>query len=167
MTYKLADLNEKSQSDFTDAIGTIYEHSPWIPEEAWNARPFANISDLKDEMIKIVNEADIEKKLDLLRAHPDLGGRVKMTDESVQEQQGAGLDQLTEEEHTEVLSMNEQYTTKFGFPFIIAVKGHDKESIMSEMKKRVSNDREIELSTALEEIYKIAGFRLDDLVQTA
>ena len=114
-----------------------------------------------------VETASMDKKLDLLNAHPDLGGKVKMTDESVSEQKGAGLDQLSEEEHAEFLDLNKQYTDKFGFPFIIAVKGHDKDSIKAAMKERIQNDRETELNTALKEIYKIARFRLDDLVQAA
>jgi len=90
-----------------------------------------------------------------------------MTDESVQEQKGAGLDQLSAEEHAEFLDLNKQYTEKFGFPFIIAVKGHNKDSIKAAMKERINNDRDTELNTALKEIYKIARFRLDDLVEAA
>lgn len=167
MTYTLEDLNQMDQKGFVDAIGSIWEHSPWVSEEAWGSRPFTSFDNLFGTMEKVVDNASMDKKLDLLRAHPDLGGRVKMTDESVQEQKGAGLDQLSKEEHAEFLDLNKQYTDKFGFPFIIAVKGHNKDSIKAAMQERINNDRDQELETALKEIYKIARFRLEDLVETA
>lgn len=167
MSFTLEDLNQKDQQQFVEAIGSIFEHSPWIAEKAWNAKPFTSVSNLFDTMSNIVDEAELQKKLDLLRAHPDLAGNVKMTDESVQEQKGAGLNQLSAEELAEFLALNTKYTTKFGFPFIIAVKGHNKDSIKAAMIERVENDRDTELETALKEIYKIARFRLEDLVQVA
>ena len=167
MSYTLEDLNQKDQKGFVEAIGSIWEHSPWVSEQAWGSKPFSSADELFNAMENEVETASMDKKLDLLNAHPDLGGKVKMTDESVSEQKGAGLDQLSEEEHAEFLDLNKQYTDKFGFPFIIAVKGHDKDSIKAAMKERIQNDRETELNTALKEIYKIARFRLDDLVQAA
>lgn len=167
MSNTLEDLNQKDQKGFVEAVGSIWEHSPWVAEQAWESKPFSSVDELFNTMEKEVENASMDKKLDLLNAHPDLGGKVKMTDESVSEQKGAGLDQLSEEEHAEFLDLNKQYTDKFGFPFIIAVKGHDKNSIKAAMKERVQNDRETELNTALKEIYKIARFRLDDLVQAA
>ncbi|WLV24992.1 2-oxo-4-hydroxy-4-carboxy-5-ureidoimidazoline decarboxylase [Aciduricibacillus chroicocephali] len=167
MAYTLEELNQKDQQGFVDAIGSIWEHSPWVSEQAWGKRPFSSVDELFNAMETEVDEAPMQKKLDLLNAHPDLGGRVKMTDESVQEQKGAGLDQLSPEEHAEFLDLNKQYTEKFGFPFIIAVKGHNKDSIKAAMQERVKNDRDTELETALKEIYKIARFRLDDLVEAA
>lgn len=164
MSYTLEELNQKDQKDFVAAVGSIWEHSPWVAEKSWESRPFSSFDNLFGTMEKTVDEAPMEQKLSLLRAHPDLAGRVKMTDESVQEQKGAGLDQLSEEEHKEFLALNTQYTDKFGFPFIIAVKGHNKDSIKAAMQERVNNDRDTELTTALKEIYKIARFRLEDLV---
>jgi len=167
MAYTLEELNQKDQQGFVDAVGSIWEHSPWVSEQAWGKRPFSSVDELFNTMETEVEEAEMQKKLDLLNAHPDLGGKVKMTDESVQEQKGAGLDQLSAEEHAEFLDLNKQYTEKFGFPFIIAVKGHNKDSIKAAMKERIDNDRDTELNTALKEIYKIARFRLDDLVEAA
>jgi len=167
MAYTFEELNQKDQQGFVEAVGSIWEHSPWVAEQTWSKRPFSNIDELFSTMENEVETAPMQKKLDLLNAHPDLGGKVKMTDESVSEQKGAGLDQLSEEEHAEFLSLNKQYTDKFGFPFIIAVKGHNKDSIKASMKERIDNDRETELNTALREIYKIARFRLEDLVQAA
>lgn len=167
MAYTLEELNQKDQQGFVDAVGSIWEHSPWVAEQTWGKRPFSSVDELFNTMETEVEEAPMQKKLDLLNAHPDLGGKVKMTDESVQEQKGAGLDQLSAEEHAEFLDLNKQYTEKFGFPFIIAVKGHNKDSIKAAMKERINNDRDTELNTALKEIYKIARFRLDDLVEAA
>jgi len=167
MAYTLEELNQKDQQGFVDAVGSIWEHSPWVAEQTWGKRPFSSVDELFNTMETEVEEAPMQKKLDLLNAHPDLGGKVKMTDESVQEQKGAGLDQLSAEEHAEFLDLNKQYTEKFGFPFIIAVKGHNKDSIKAAMKERIDNDRDTELNTALKEIYKIARFRLDDLVEAA
>lgn len=167
MSYTLEDLNQKDQQGFVDAIGSIWEHSPWVSEEAWGSRPFTSFDNLFNTMEKVVEDSSMDRKLDLLRAHPDLGGNLKMTDESVAEQKGAGLDQLSKEEHAAFLALNKEYTEKFGFPFIIAVKGHNKDSIKAAMDERVNNDRDQELNTALKEIYKIARFRLEDLVETA
>lgn len=165
MTYTVEELNQKDQQGFVDAIGSIWEHSPWVAETAWESRPFSSFDELFGAMENTVRNASMDQKLALLNAHPDLGDRVKMTDESVREQKGAGLDQLSEEEHKEFLALNKEYTEKFGFPFIIAVKGHNKDSIKAAMKERINNDRDTELNTALTEIYKIARFRLEDLVQ--
>lgn len=167
MSYTLEDLNQKDQKDFVEAVGSIWEHSPWVSEKAWGSKPFSSVDELFNTMENVVETAEMDRKLALLNAHPDLGGKVKMTDESVSEQKGAGLDQLSEKELEEFLTLNKQYTDKFGFPFIIAVKGHDKNSIKAAMQERVNNNRDTELTTALKEIYKIARFRLDDLVQTA
>ncbi|WLV25840.1 2-oxo-4-hydroxy-4-carboxy-5-ureidoimidazoline decarboxylase [Aciduricibacillus chroicocephali] len=163
--YTLEELNQKDQQGFVGAVGSILEHSPWVAEQTWVKRPFSSVDEMFAIMEKTVDTASMKKKLDLLNAHPDLGGKVKMTDESVQEQKGAGLDQLSEEEHAEFLSLNKQYTDKFGFPFIIAVKGLDKNDIKAAMQKRINNDRDTELNTALKEVYKIARFRLDELVK--
>src|SRR5699024_10589726 len=115
-------------------------HSPWIAEIAWNACPFHSVEELHQTMTSIVAELSMEKKLHLLKAHPDLAARVKMTSESVQEQKGAGLDRLTEQDRGEIIALNNTYTEKFGFPFIMAVRGQSIDLIQTAMKKRVQND---------------------------
>lgn len=163
LSYVLQDLNQMDQESFIEKVGFIFEHSPWIAKQAWYLGPFSSISDLHETMVNIVNNTEMDKKLNLLKAHPDLAAKVKMTSESVQEQSGAGLDQLSTEERQEFLDLNKTYTGKFGFPFIMAVSGKTKDDIKSAMKKRVVNNTETELKTALQEIYEIATIRLDSL----
>lgn len=165
MVYKLNALNQMNQGEFTEAIGSIYENSPWITEQAWYKRPFSTVQELDRLMENIVNEATVTEKLELIKAHPDLGASVEMTSDSVKEQKGAGLDQLTKAEKEELLTLNQTYIEKFSFPFIMAVRGQDKRKITEGLKKRVKEDYETELGTALKEIFKIASFRLDDLVE--
>ncbi|MCM2533041.1 2-oxo-4-hydroxy-4-carboxy-5-ureidoimidazoline decarboxylase [Neobacillus pocheonensis] len=166
MSLNLKKLNELDQIAFTSALGWVFEHSPWVAEKAWLKRPFHSVSELHDKMKNVVNESSMKQKLGLLRAHPDLAARVQMADASVKEQSDAGLDQLSKKEHEEFLSLNETYLTKFAFPFIMAVKGQNKESIQASMKERVKNAPDDELREALEQIYKIAFFRLEDFITT-
>lgn len=164
LSLKVGELNQMNKVSFVEEIGFVFEHSPWIAEQAWNLRPFSSVSGLHETMVNIVNEAETNKKLELLKAHPDLSAKVRMTPESEQEQSGAGLDRLSPKERQEFLNLNETYTVEFGFPFIMAVRENTKDSIKAAMKLRLANDRETELKTALQEIYKIARFRLDDLI---
>lgn len=157
-------INQMDRRSFTEALGWIFEHSPWIAERAWVKRPFFRISCLHHVMKSVVNEAAMEEKLALLRAHPDLASRVQMANASIKEQSEAGLDQLTEEEYEDFLTLNKAYTEKFGFPFIMAVRGHNKGSIRESIRKRLQLSPETELLEALCQIYKIACFRLHDLV---
>src|SRR5699024_1764505 len=110
MSYTLEDLNQKDQKGFVEAIGSIWEHSPWVSEQAWGSKLFSSVDELFNAMENEVETTSMDKKLDLLNAHPDLGGKVKMTEKSVSEQKGAGIDQLSEEEHAEFLDLNKQYT---------------------------------------------------------
>ncbi|MDF2935911.1 MAG: decarboxylase [Paenibacillaceae bacterium] len=163
--YTLQELNEMDRPAFVAAVGVIFEKSPWVAESAWKKRPFPAIHSMFESMLEIVEQADEELQLALLRAHPDLGARLAMTEESTREQAGAGLDQLTKREFRYLDAMNRLYREKHGFPFIIAVKGRTKEAIMAFMRKRVAHSREAELKQALKEVGKIAGLRLDGLVQ--
>lgn len=155
-------LNKTNTKEFTDLLGGIFEHSPWIAEKAAKLRPFSSISHLHQQMVEVVKNSTYERQLDLIKAHPNLGDRVKMSKDSTKEQQGAGLKDLTAQEYKNFLSLNQQYMQKFGFPFIIAVKGNDKQTIYQEMKNRMNNDTFHEFQTALSEIYKIAAFRLQE-----
>lgn len=154
-----------SQEEFINELGWIFEHSPWIAERAWGAGPFTSVEQLHESMINVVEHSSLDEKLGLLRAHPDLATRVHMADASVKEQQGVGLDSLGEEEYEEFLSLNNSYKEKFNFPFILAVKGHNKDSIKESMKNRLNLDRDAELQEALNQIYKIGQFRLEDHIQ--
>lgn len=167
MTYSLSSLNRMSLEEFVAALGSVFEDTPAIAEKTWYERPFADISDLHQRMITIVNSLSDAEKLALIRAHPDLGTRLKMAEASVQEQASVGLDQLTPEEYDRFQSLNQRYKDTFGFPFIIAVRNHTKASILEAFEQRLNNSAEAEMQQALTEIGQIAWFRLNDLVALA
>jgi 2-oxo-4-hydroxy-4-carboxy-5-ureidoimidazoline decarboxylase len=153
-----------NKEEFVQEVGWVFEHSPWVASLAWESMPFHSRENLLQTMIVIVQNAEESRQLALLRAHPDLGTRLQMSEISQKEQAGAGLDKLTKEEFAEFVSLNERYVKKYKFPFIMAVKGQSKESILSAMKQRVHNSYEEEYLIALQEVYKIAGFRLNDIL---
>ncbi|HZH62761.1 MAG TPA: urate oxidase [Metabacillus sp.] len=161
----LSELNEVSHREFVEFLGDIFEHSPWVPEKAWAYRPFASLTDLHEKMVLIVKEAAYEEKLALIQAHPNLGTRLEMSGASVQEQAGVGLNQLTTEEFVQFSALNKQYMDKFGFPFIMAVKGQTKTIIYESMHQRINHSELEEFETALKEIEKIAYFRLKELIK--
>lgn len=146
------------RADFVKKYGSIYEHSPWVAEAAYG------VSDIPAVMRATVDAAPYERKLALIKAHPDLAcapaDLSKLTKDSVSEQTGAGLNQCTPEEFSEFQKLNTDYKVKFGFPFIIAVKGLTRVDILAAFRKRMGNDPQVEFNTAIEQIHKIAGFRL-------
>lgn len=152
------------KNSFTETLGWIFEHSPWVAERTWSKKPFASISDLHQVMKHIVNESTTEEKLALVRAHPVLATRQRMAEASVEEQSGAGLNQLSKEEFEDFQQLNQAYFDKFQFPFIMAVKGQNKDTIRAAMRERLQLSPEKELEEALQQIYKIARFRLEDLI---
>lgn len=164
MTIK--EINQLSKASFIRDVGHVFEHSPWVAEAAYNkGESFSSTDDLHHCMLSAMYEGTLDQKRSLLRAHPDLGGRIQMTKASVSEQKGAGLDQLNEEEFQLLQHLNQSYTSRFGFPFILAVKGKTKEEIILNLKKRIGHTQDEEFNTALEEVGKIAGFRLNDLIE--
>ena len=168
MQYNLDQLNRVSQDAFVAALSGIFEHSPWVPEVAAGERPFASIDALHRRMCEIVETAGEEKQLVLINAHPELAGKAavrgELTEESTREQSGAGLDQCTPQEFETLLRLNAAYRDKFGFPFILAVRGYDRHGIIANFEARVQHSRADELRASLEQIYRIARFRLDDLL---
>ncbi|MDA0210933.1 MULTISPECIES: 2-oxo-4-hydroxy-4-carboxy-5-ureidoimidazoline decarboxylase [Desertifilum] len=163
----VARLNQMAQAEFVDAVGWVFEHSPWVAYRAWELRPFANLDVLHQTMVDVVQQATEAEKLALLQAHPDLGAKVKMAEASVQEQAGAGLDQLTPQESDRFFALNQAYQEKFGFPFIIAVKNHTKTSILEAFSRRLDNSIPEEQATALAEVAKIAEFRLAQVFKSS
>lgn len=149
---------------FTEALGGIFEHSPWVAEAAYPSGPFGSVVQLHEAMLESAMHADEGTKLSLLRAHPDLATRMKVSPLSAAEQQGAGLDSLTNEEHARLSEWNRKYTEKFGFPFILAVRGKSKDEILRSIAERVESNLELERDRAWAEIGKITRFRLEDLV---
>ncbi|MCR8633322.1 factor-independent urate hydroxylase [Paenibacillus radicis (ex Xue et al. 2023)] len=165
-SYTINELNRMNQSLFTKTLGDIFEHSPWVAEGAWASRPFEDKEQLHEAMLNVVKQAHEDRKLKLIRAHPDLGGRLQMSSMSVNEQRQSGLSDLTVEEYAEFQACNTEYTRKFGFPFIIAVKGKSKAMILEAMKYRITLEKEAEKQQALRQIADITRFRINDLIIT-
>ncbi|MCU0567285.1 MAG: 2-oxo-4-hydroxy-4-carboxy-5-ureidoimidazoline decarboxylase [Oculatellaceae cyanobacterium Prado106] len=161
---KLSEVNQMTQDAFVDAFGAVFEESPAIAQQAWNQRPFANLDALHQSMVELVRGMSVEQQLALIRAHPDLGSRVKMAEASVQEQAGAGLDGLSGAEYERFQALNQAYRERFGFPFIVAVRNHTKQSILECFVRRLENEAAVERGGAIAEIEKIARFRLMDWV---
>ena len=164
----LPELNALSRDGFTRIIGPVFEHSPWIAEAACSKQPFSSLDELHDVLCGIVRASDEERQIALICAHPDLVGRAALagtlTAPSKSEQAGAGLDRLTPGEIAEFQRFNRAYREKFGFPFVICARINKKEAILAAFPVRLTHDRQEEVNAALEEIYKIAYFRLQDIV---
>ncbi len=167
--FSIAALNAMTAKEFTDALGAIFEHSPWVAERAAARRPFADVSQLHHAMADAVRHAGEEECVLLIRAHPELAGKAavrgELTEESTREQKGAGLDQCSAEEFAQLQELNRRYNEKFGFPFVIAVKGHDRQSILHHFARRLENERDVEVRECIEQIIRIGGFRLADVVR--
>jgi 2-oxo-4-hydroxy-4-carboxy-5-ureidoimidazoline decarboxylase len=165
----LSDLNSSDRAAFVAALGHLFEHSPWVAEETWPKRPFASTEALLAALCATMRAASHDRQLALIRAHPDLAGRLaqqkKLTTESTREQASAGLDQLTDVELAEFTRQNDAYKAKFGFPFIICARLNAKSAILTAMQTRGDNPLDTEFATALGEIEKIAWLRLQDVMQ--
>jgi 2-oxo-4-hydroxy-4-carboxy-5-ureidoimidazoline decarboxylase len=164
----LARLNEGSREAFVAACGGFFEHSPWVAERAWDARPFASLADLHRKMCAAIRDASPEEQLALIRAHPDLVGRLakegRLTRESTAEQAAAGLTALSADEAAAFERYNAAYRERFGFPFVICVRENRKDAILSAFPLRLENSRDREVETALREVGQIARLRMDDAI---
>ena len=160
----LEELNRMDREAFTAALGWIFEHSPWVAEGSWARRPFDGVAALHEAMVSQVSHAGADAQVALIRAHPDLGTRARMSDASVGEQADAGLDRLTPAEFESLQRLNLAYREKFGFPFIYAVKGSTKQDILRALQDRLAGDAPTEHANALAQIYRIAQFRLEDKI---
>jgi OHCU decarboxylase len=153
---------------FVAAVGPVFEHSPWIAERTWANRPFTSTNDLHEKLRTTVAAAATDEQVALIRAHPDLVGRLaregRLTRESAAEQAAAGLSALSAGEIAAFERHNAAYREKFGFPFVICARENKKDAILAAFPRRLQNSRELEIATALEEIYKIARLRLADAV---
>lgn len=164
----ISEINLLARDEFIRVIGPVFERSPWIAEAVWPRRPFASREVLQAALCEIVSGAGTEKQLGLICSHPDLADRLAstgtLTAASAREQAGAGLDRLTPEEAGQLQKNNAAYRAKFGFPFVICARLNRKEAILNGFQARLQNSREQEIQTALQEIFKIAGLRLNDLL---
>jgi len=165
----LLELNRLDRTQFVAALAHIYEHSPWIPERAWDRRPFDTLDTLRSAMADVVASAGKERQLALIRAHPELASkatlRQDLTADSNAEQSGAGLTQCSTDEYARLQDLNARYNAKFGFPFILAVKGYDRRGVIAEFARRIDNEPAIEFAECLRQIEKIARLRLEALVE--
>jgi 2-oxo-4-hydroxy-4-carboxy-5-ureidoimidazoline decarboxylase len=164
----LDSLNGAPSSEFVGALGGVFEHAPWIAAAVASRRPFASLAELFGAMRQAVLESDEERRLDLLRGHPELAGAAarsgNMTPESVAEQGSAGLDRLPSRRVALFEELNRAYRERFGFPCIVCVRRHGSDSLLREFERRVALSVEEERRTALEEVFRIAALRLDALV---
>jgi 2-oxo-4-hydroxy-4-carboxy-5-ureidoimidazoline decarboxylase len=165
----LASLNAADDKAFVAALGDIYEHAPWVAQSVLNKRPFASLSDLHEAMMGALRAASPEKRMVLIRGHPDLAGKAAragtMTTASKAEQASAGLDRLSDEEFARFHQLNDAYRQKFGMPFIICVRRHGKASILRNFERRLGNSAAVEQEAALTEIFRIAALRLDARIE--
>lgn len=156
-------------TEFVAALESVWERSPWIPQRTAGSRPFLTGLQLHSAMCDVVAEASVDEQLSLIRAHPELAGKAairrELTANSAREQQGAGLDACSPEEFSRLHQLNTAYRERFGFPFVLAVKGHNRQSILHELQRRSAHEMEEERATALSEIGRIAAFRLEDLIE--
>ncbi|UPJ47187.1 2-oxo-4-hydroxy-4-carboxy-5-ureidoimidazoline decarboxylase [Bradyrhizobium sp. 200] len=168
MLNRLSDLNICSKDDFVAALANVFEYSPWIAEETAALRPFAGVKELFVAMKSAVDRAPEELRLALIRAHPDLANKTQraagLTVESHAEQNSAGLDQLSDAEYKAFERVNNAYRAKFGFPYIVCVRRHTRDSILCDFERRLPNDASAEAQTSIGEICRIAALRLDQLV---
>jgi len=157
-----------NRAEFVAVFCDIFEHSPWIAGQAWNSGLDSRhdcAEGLHQVFAGVIHAADEDQKLSLLRSHPELAigvaGREELTAASQAEQQAAGLDQCSREEFLEFRQLNESYRGRFGFPFIMAVKGYGRHEILQAMRTRLANTREQEFQAALEQVIRIGLFRIE------
>ena len=157
------DLNNLNRDKFVSLFGVIFEKTQWIAEKLFDHKPFKNKEDLINKMFQIYESTQKNEVLVILKSHPKLAVEKNLTKHSSEEQSNANLKNCTDEEYNEFKRLNNEYEEKFGFPFIIAVKGKNKIEILNNFRQRINNDIELEFSEAKSQVRKIAQFRLDEL----
>ena len=164
MTVMLGELNRMGAADFTASIGDTFERAPWVAEAAVARRPFGTVTALHAAMMGALRAAPRERQLDFLRGHPDLAGKAArsgiLTDDSRREQASVGLDSLSEEEFARFHRLNDAYKATFGFPFMICVRRHSRDSILAQFERRLGNDAATEFAAALQEVFYITRLRV-------
>ncbi|QQO23201.1 2-oxo-4-hydroxy-4-carboxy-5-ureidoimidazoline decarboxylase [Bradyrhizobium diazoefficiens] len=164
----LSDLNAADNADFVATLGNVVEYSPWIAEQLAGKRPFAGINQLHTALMAAIQSAEPDVQLALIRAHPDLASKTQraagLTAESTGEQNSAGLDRLSDAEYAAFERVNSAYRDKFGFPYIVCVRRHTRDSVLHDFEIRLRNIAKTEMRRAIEEIGRISALRLDQLV---
>ena len=158
-------FNKLSKTEFISIFGNIFEKTEWIAERCYESKPYNNLDELILKMMKIFENTEKEKHLEILNAHPNLAVEKKLTRDSKNEQKNASLNLCNDEEFIEFKKLNEEYKKKFGFPFIIAVKGKNKEEILNSFRQRITNNINLEFEEAKKQVKKIASFRLGEIIK--
>lgn len=162
-------LNALAENTFVEFLGGVYEHSPWVAKAVTTHRPFKNVIELQSAMKKVVELADDEAKINLLKAHPEFAGKAAqqgtLTESSTQEQGRLSLNNLPTEQHLRMQQFNREFMEKYGFPGIVAVRlNKSVEDIFTQFEERLNNNFATEVGAAIQQVHAIAGFRLQDLV---
>ena len=158
-------FNKLNKSEFLSTFGNVFERTEWIAEKCYDSKPYNNVQELVNKMMEVFENSIKEKHLEILNSHPDLAVKKKLTKESENEQANANLNQCTNEEYEEFNKLNEKYKKKFGFPFIIAVKGKNKDEILNSFRQRITNNINSEFEEAKKQVKKIASFRLSEIIK--
>ena len=157
-------VNQLSENEFIDTFGNVFEKTNWIANKAFNSKPYKSFDEFITAIIKIYENSSKEDCLKIFNAHPELAVEKKLTEDSHKEQRGANLNRCNNEEFDEFRNLNSKYRSKFGFPFIIAVKGKDKNEILNNFRKRIKNEIDLEFNEAKKQVKKIATFRLNKII---
>jgi 2-oxo-4-hydroxy-4-carboxy-5-ureidoimidazoline decarboxylase len=164
----IAKINALDRDAFVELLSALYEHSPWVAERTLADAPFVNEKGLADSLAASVNTASEGERITLIRSHPELAGEKlrarALTDSSMSEQAGAGLNRLDPAEMEEWRGLNTAYRERFGFPFVICVRLHTKPEILAALRRRLARTRDEELAEAIGQIHDIARLRLADLL---
>ena len=158
-------VNKLSKSGFISIFGNVFEKTEWIAQKSYDSKPYKNFEELFSKMMEIFENTNKENHIKILNAHPDLAVEKKLTEDSKNEQKIASLNQCTNEEFIEFKKLNEEYKKKFGFPFILAVKGNNKEEILNSFRQRITNNINLEFEEAKKQVKKIANFRLIKIIE--
>ena len=161
----LEKINNLNKSDFLTIFGNVFEKSEWISEKVFDLRPFKNFEDLFSKIIGIYENSDKKIILKILNSHPELAVEKKLTINSKNEQKNANLNECTNDEYNEFKKLNIEYKKKFDFPFIIAVKGKNKDEILNYYRERIKNSLDEEFFEAKKQVKKIATFRLEEIIK--
>ena len=157
-------INQLTKNDFIDIFGNVFEKTYWIADKTFNLKPYKNFNELLSTFFKVYENISKEDFLKIFNAHPELAVEKKLTDDSRKEQSNASLNQCSDQEFIEFKELNVNYKKKFGFPFIVAVKGKKKEEILENFRQRFTNDTKKEFNEAKEQVKKIATFRLEEII---
>ena len=157
-------INQLTKNDFIDIFGNVFEKTYWIADKTFNLKPYKNFNELLSTFFKVYENISKEDLLKIFNAHPELAVEKKLTEDSRKEQKGANLNRCDNEEFSEFKNLNYDYKKKFGFPFIIAVKGKNKDEMLINFRKRIKNKINLEFEEAKKQVKKIASFRLKEII---